>query len=90
MRPTEPLWVDDQLAPAGSKECTTNLSAGLHTVTLRIDPKNAVVGEIKVEINKPSGSSAEFTVVGVAEQFPVIVRRADLCVEWGTIVQSGS
>ncbi len=58
------FWVDDQLAPAESKEFTTILSSGRHTITLRIDPKKQSSREIKVEINKPSDSSAEFTVVG--------------------------
>ena len=58
------FWVDDQLAPAESKEFTTTLAAGRHTITLRIEPKVRSSREIKVEINKPSGSLAEFTVVG--------------------------
>jgi putative heme-binding domain-containing protein len=58
------LWVDDQLAGADSKEFTTALAAGRHAITLRIDPRVRSVGEIKVEINKPTGSEAEFTVVG--------------------------
>ena len=58
------FWVDDQVAPAESKEFTITLAAGRHTITLRIDPKVRSSREIKVEINKPSGSPTEFTVVG--------------------------
>jgi len=58
------FWIDDQLAPAGSNDLTTTLAAGRHTVTLRFDPKLRAAREIKVEISKPGGSEAEFTVVG--------------------------
>jgi hypothetical protein len=58
------FWVDDQLAPADAREFTTILAAGPHTVTLRIDPQARPSRAITVEVTKPSGSTAEFTVVG--------------------------
>ena len=58
------FWVDDEPAPANAAELDTTLSAGRHTVTLRVDTKARASHEIKVEVTKPGGSAAEFTVVG--------------------------
>jgi putative heme-binding domain-containing protein len=58
------FWVDDAAAPGNTSEFTTALSAGRHTVTIRIEMTLRRSRELKVEISKPAGSSAEFTVVG--------------------------
>jgi hypothetical protein len=58
------LWVDDQAAPPGARAWTAALAAGPHTLTLRVDRRARSSHEIVVEITKPSGSAAEFTVVG--------------------------
>jgi putative heme-binding domain-containing protein len=58
------LWVDDDKAPNDRIEFVTTLAAGRHTMTLRVDAKERLLPEIKVEVMKPAGSPAEFTVVG--------------------------
>ncbi len=58
------MWVDEVSAEKDAPELVTKLNAGRHTVTLCIDTKARPSREIKVELNKPEGSSAEFTVVG--------------------------
>jgi putative heme-binding domain-containing protein len=58
------LWIDDVRAPAQAAEFTTTLSPGRHTITLRVDTTNRSSREVMVEVEKPSGSPAEFTVVG--------------------------
>jgi putative heme-binding domain-containing protein len=58
------FWVDDRQAPVDSARFATSLSPGRHSVTLRIDTARRPSRRIKVEVTKPAGSSAEFTVVG--------------------------
>jgi putative heme-binding domain-containing protein len=58
------FWVDDQPAPADAVALVTRLQAGRHVVTMRIDTKARPSHDIKVEVTKPAGSPAEFTVVG--------------------------
>jgi putative heme-binding domain-containing protein len=58
------VWVDDVPMPAGAVESTSTLAAGRHTITLRVDASARSAREVKVEVDKPSGSPAEFTVVG--------------------------
>jgi putative heme-binding domain-containing protein len=58
------FWVDDEPAPENQTEFVTTLTAGRHTMTIRVDTKVRPGHEIKVEITKPTGSPAEFTVVG--------------------------
>jgi putative heme-binding domain-containing protein len=58
------LWIDDVPAPAGAADATTALSVGRHMITLRVDTKARSSQQVKVEVDKPSGSPAEFTVVG--------------------------
>ena len=58
------FWIDDEPAPADASAAVSTLAAGRHSVTLRVDTKARAAHEIKVEVTKPSGSPAEFTVVG--------------------------
>jgi putative heme-binding domain-containing protein len=58
------FWIDEAPAPADAAELVTALAAGRHTFTLRVDTAARTAHEIKVEITKPSGSAAEFTVAG--------------------------
>jgi putative heme-binding domain-containing protein len=57
-------WVDGELAPLGASAHVADLSPGRHALTLRIDTTARKSREIKVEVTKPAGSPAEFTVVG--------------------------
>jgi putative heme-binding domain-containing protein len=58
------LWIDDKQAPPDTPTLVTTLDVGRHTVTLRVDRKARSPHEIKAEVTKPTGSTAEFTVVG--------------------------
>jgi putative heme-binding domain-containing protein len=58
------FWIDDKQAPPDTPTLVTTLETGRHTVTLRIDRKARSSHEIKAEVTKPTGSTAEFTVVG--------------------------
>jgi putative heme-binding domain-containing protein len=58
------FWIDNEPAPPDTPALVNTLSAGRHTVTLRIDTKARSSRDFKVEVAKPPGSSAEFTVVG--------------------------
>ena len=58
------FWVDDGPAPSGARALTNTLAAGTHSITLRIDTKARTSREIKVEVDKPAGSPAAFTVAG--------------------------
>jgi len=55
-------WVDDRPVEAATS-FTAPLATGIHKLTLRVDPA-ARKGPLKVEVTKPAGSTAEFTVVG--------------------------
>lgn len=56
-------WVDaEPFESAG--EIKTSLSAGRHTITLRIEPSDRPEPMLRVEIIRPEGSSAQFDVVG--------------------------
>ena len=58
------LWIDASPASSNTSEVVKTLAACRHTVTLRVDTKTRANHDIKVEVTKPSGSPAEFTVVG--------------------------
>ena len=58
------LWIDDELAPDGQAELVRALPSGRHTVTLRVDTNARPARDLKVEVTRPAGSLAEFTVVG--------------------------
>jgi putative heme-binding domain-containing protein len=68
IRPLSPVgmrfWVDDIPAPAGTREFTTTVLPDRHTVTLRVDVPERQSPEVRIEVDKPSNSSVEFTVVG--------------------------
>lgn len=58
-------WVDDSAdKPASGGSLTTNLEPGVHRLILRVDKEARGDVPLKVEVTKPAGSSAEFTVVG--------------------------
>jgi putative heme-binding domain-containing protein len=56
-------WIDDAAVPTNAP-IMKELAAGKHTLTLRIETRPTRRGTMKVEVTKPPGSSAEFTVVG--------------------------
>jgi putative heme-binding domain-containing protein len=58
------LWVDDHPAPEGAQSVTQSLAPGTHSITVRVDMQARKTREIKVEVDKPAGSAAEFTIVG--------------------------
>ena len=55
-------WVDDRPVTPGAS-FGAELEPGVHTLTLRVDT-GARKAPLKVEVVKPEGSSAEYTVVG--------------------------
>jgi putative heme-binding domain-containing protein len=57
-------WVDDLAAPAGTREFTTSVMPGRRLITVRVDPRERPRRELRIEVDKPAGSTAEFTVVG--------------------------
>ncbi len=58
------FWVDDVAAPIGTREFATSVTPGRHAVTLRVENAERMHREIRMTVDKPSGSTAEFTVVG--------------------------
>jgi putative heme-binding domain-containing protein len=58
------VWIDGEPIADGHVDEPVSLSAGRHAITVRIDTNSRRPGELKVELKKPAGSSAEFTVVG--------------------------
>ncbi len=58
------FWIDLKPAPPGRASESVSLTAGRHSVTLRVDTTARRPATITVELIKPSGSTAEFTVVG--------------------------
>ena len=62
---TEPtsLWIDAEPFEA-ERKVEKNLSTGRHTVTIRVQMSSGQATQgIKVEVTKPSGSGAQFSVV---------------------------
>ncbi len=57
------VWVDAQ-SFASQKKVVTRLSAGRHTITLRVEVGTTKTPTLKVELRKPSGSAIQFDVVG--------------------------
>lgn len=54
-------WIDDRpIGPDGTVEVET----GRHPLIVRIDTARTKAGELRVEVARPEGSSAEFVVVG--------------------------
>ena len=58
------FWIDEKPAPPGKTSESISLAAGRHSVTLRVDTTARLPATIKIELIKPPGSTAEFTVVG--------------------------
>jgi putative heme-binding domain-containing protein len=58
------VWIDGEPARAGARAVTKALAAGMHAITIRIDMPGRKFREVKVEVDKPAGSTAEFTVIG--------------------------
>jgi putative heme-binding domain-containing protein len=56
-------WLDDRPLPAGDSP-TAEVSEGAHKLTLKVDTEARGGLPIRVEVAKPEGSSAEFSVVG--------------------------
>lgn len=56
-------WVDSDPVPSGPS-FTADFAAGVHALTLRIDPSKTGGKAVKVEVEKAPGSSAEFVVRG--------------------------
>jgi putative heme-binding domain-containing protein len=55
------MWVDKHLAE--QTEAVVELPAGRHPITLRIDTQQRERDTVKLELFRPAGSQAEFTVV---------------------------
>ncbi len=58
------LWIDETAAPPQSSSLTLPLPAGRHSITVRVDTSGRHLRTIRVEVAKPTGSPAEYTVVG--------------------------
>jgi putative heme-binding domain-containing protein len=57
------LWLDDQETPLEG-EPTIDLTPGRHTLTLRIDTRERRSNDhVRLELQRPSGTSAQFSVV---------------------------
>ena len=64
LQSTEPahVWVDAQPFASQTK-FQTRLSAGRHTITVRVDVGATKAPTLKIELHKPSGSAIQFDVV---------------------------
>jgi putative heme-binding domain-containing protein len=58
------LWIDDLPAAPGSAALSAPLSTGRHLITLRVETTARPTNAVRVELVKPPGSKAEFTVGG--------------------------
>ena len=58
------FWVDAQPGPGGSPPLSLPLATGRHSITVRVDTAARKLPTLRVEVIKPPGSAAEFTVVG--------------------------
>ena len=56
-------WLDDQPLPVGNAP-TVDVGEGTHRLTIKVDTTAREQAPIRVEVVKPEGSSAEFSVVG--------------------------
>ncbi|WP_435005109.1 HEAT repeat domain-containing protein [Tundrisphaera lichenicola] len=56
-------WLDDRPIPAGDSP-TVEIAEGRHKLTVKVDLDSRGEQPIRVEVAKPEGSSAEFSVVG--------------------------
>jgi hypothetical protein len=58
------FWIDDLPAPAGTGEFTASVMPGRRLITVRVETAERPRRELRIEVDKPAGSTAEFTVVG--------------------------
>jgi putative heme-binding domain-containing protein len=58
------LWIDEHRRPERTPKWSTPLAVGRHTIVVRIDTTARPSKELRAELVKPAGSTAEFTVVG--------------------------
>ena len=59
------LWIDEEAAAPKTLTLSKSLGAGRHSITVRIDTgERQTPATIRALVAKPSGSEAEFTVVG--------------------------
>jgi putative heme-binding domain-containing protein len=58
------FWVDELAAPVGTREFTTSVMPGRRAITVRVDTADRRQRELRFEVDKPAGSTVEFTVVG--------------------------
>ena len=58
--------VDEKPVEMAKSSFDVDLSAGHHVLTLKVDRSKRSEATIRVEVVKPEGSSAEYTVVGGA------------------------
>lgn len=59
--PTGSVWWVDAEPFEGTTKITRELTAGLHRVTIRVP---AADGELRLEVRKPAGSAANYTIIG--------------------------
>ncbi len=58
------LWFDETAATPGSASLTLPVATGRHSITVRVDTHTRPSRTIRIQVAKPPGSTAEFTVVG--------------------------
>src|SRR5262249_9210335 len=61
------VWIDElpvPLSPGAASSDVSLESTGRHAITLRVDTATRHSPTIRVEVIKPAGSKAEFTIVG--------------------------
>ena len=58
------VWIGEKKVTLTSKPATVSLPAGRSPVTLRIDRSKRKSGTIRVEFIRPSGTTAQFVIVG--------------------------
>jgi hypothetical protein len=56
-------WVDSEELPRNAAESAVPLDAGRHKVTLRVEIGESDASAVRLELFKPQGSTAEFSVV---------------------------
>jgi putative heme-binding domain-containing protein len=58
------LWIEELPVQPGSPSLSVPLATGRHSITVRVDTAARPSLGIRVEVTKPPGSTAEFTVAG--------------------------
>ncbi|PQO41517.1 HEAT repeat domain-containing protein [Blastopirellula marina] len=59
------VWIGDDLLPEGKPEAV-EFEAGKHVIYLRVDPAKFPAESLRMTVDRPSDSHAEYTVVGGA------------------------